>query len=242
LKITMIGTGNAFAKAYYNNNALVETEQIRLLIDCGITLPHALYQSGRTFADLDGVLISHMHGDHIGGLEELAFQMMYTYARKPTLYIAESLIEPLWNHSLRGGLVQGELDSIECFFHVVPLQPGIDIKLATDLKIKLIQTEHIKNKDSYSFIINDTFFYSADMTFNPKLLHELHNAGVQTIYHDCQLEGPGYVHTTLDELLSLPLELQRKIKLMHYGDTIGNYIGKTGAMEIVEQGKPSIIE
>lgn len=242
MKITMIGTGNAFAKAYYNNNALVETEHIRLLIDCGITLPHALYQSGRTFADLDGVLISHMHGDHIGGLEELAFQMMYTYARKPTLYIAESLIEPLWNHSLRGGLVQGELDSIDCFFHVVPLQPEINIELAKDLKIKLIQTEHIKNKDSYSFVINDTFFYSADMTFNPKLLHELHNAGVQTIYHDCQLEGPGYVHTTLDELLSLPLELQRKIKLMHYGDTIGNYIGKTGAMEIVEQGKPSIIE
>jgi len=242
LKITMIGTGNAFAKAYYNNNALVETEHINLLIDCGITLPHALYQSGRTFADLDGVLISHMHGDHIGGLEELAFQMMYTYARKPTLYIAESLIEPLWNHSLRGGLVQGELDSIDCFFNVVPLQAGIDIELAKDLKIKLIQTEHIKNKDSYSFIINDTFFYSADMTFNPKLLHELHDAGVQTIYHDCQLEGPGYVHTTLDELLSLPLELQRKIKLMHYGDTIGNYIGKTGAMEIVVQGKPSIIE
>lgn len=242
MKITMIGTGNAFAKTYYNNNALVETEHIKLLIDCGITLPHALYQSGRTFADLDGVLISHIHADHIGGLEELAFQMMYTYARKPTLYIAEPLIEPLWNHSLRGGLVQGELDTIDCFFNVVPLQPEADIQFATDLKIKLLQTEHIKNKDSYSFVINDKFFYSADMTFNPKLLYELYAAGVQTFYHDCQLEGRGDVHTTLDELLSLPLELQSKIKLMHYGDTIGNYIGKTGAMEIVEQGKPSIIE
>lgn len=242
MKITMIGTGNAFAKAYFNNNALLETDNMKLLIDCGITLPHALYQSGRTFAELDGVLISHIHADHIGGLEELAYQMMYTYARKPTLYIAETLIEPLWNHSLRGGLVQGELDHIECFFNVVPLQPNTDIQLAEDLKIKLLKTDHIKNKDSYSFIINDTFFYSADMTFNPKLLEELHQAGVQTFYHDCQLEGPGHVHTTLKELLTLPLELQRKIKLMHYSDTIGNYIGKTGAMEIVEQGKPSIIE
>lgn len=242
MNITMLGTGNAFAKNFFNNNALIETKHLRLLIDCGITLPHALYQSGRNFSDLDGVLISHIHADHIGGLEELAFQMMYTYSRKPTLYIAESLIKPLWNHSLRGGMAQGELNQIEDFFHVVPLQPNVDIELAPDLKVKLLKTEHIKNKDSYSFIFNDTFFYSADMVFSPNLLIELHQSGIQTIYHDCQLEPPGQVHATLEELLTLPVELQRKIKLMHYGDTIGNYIGKTGAMEIVEQGKPSIIE
>lgn len=242
MKITMIGTGNAFAKAYYNNNALVETDQMKLLVDCGITLPHALYQAGRSFDELDGVLISHIHADHIGGLEELAFQMMFKYQKKPVLYIAESLVEPLWSKSLQGGLTQGELNTLDCFFEVVALQPDTDIVLANDLKIKLIKTDHVPGKDSFSFIMNDHFFYSADMVFNPELLMELHEAGVHTFYHDCQLENPGIVHTTLDQLLTLPVELQRKIKLMHYGDTIGNYIGKTGEMTIVEQGKPSIIE
>lgn len=242
LKITMIGTGNAFAKAYYNNNALIETKQMKLLIDCGITLPYALYQAGRTFDELDGVLISHIHADHVGGLEEYAFQMMFKYGRKPVLYIAESLIEPLWTNTLQGGLTQGELNTIDSFFQVVALKPNLDYAFAEDLKVKLIKTDHIPGKDSFSFIINDRLFYSADMVFNPQLLLELHEQGIQIFYHDCQLENPGVVHTTLDQLLTLPAELQRKIKLMHYGDTIGNYNGKTGEMEIIEQGKPSIIE
>ena len=62
------------------------------------------------------------------------------------------------------------------------------------------------------------------------------------IYHDCQLEEPGVVHASLDQLLTLPLSLQQIIKLMHYGDRIGDYIGMTGAMEIVQQGVTSIID
>lgn len=237
--ITMIGTGNAFAKQHYNNNALIQQHSFNLLVDCGITLPHALYEQGYSFDQLDGVLISHIHSDHVGGLESYAFQMMFRYKKKATLFIAESLVEPLWETSLKGGLVQGNFTSIEDYFNVIPLIPNTTYELAPDLHIKLIQTEHIPNKDSYSILFNDTFFYSADMTFNPQLLQQLVNDGVQTIYHDCQLESPGVVHTSLEELLSLPDQLQQKIKLMHYGDTIGDYIGKTGLMEIVQQGIPS---
>lgn len=239
MNITMLGTGNAFAKNYYNNNALIEQHSFKLLLDCGITLPHALHTYGYQFDQLDGVLISHIHSDHVGGLESYAFQMLFKYRKKPTLYIVESLIEPLWESSLKGGLVQGELNSIDDFFHVVPLTAGQSYTLTPELKVTPIKTEHIPNKDSYSFIFNDTFFYSADMTFNPALLHSLVEQGINVIYHDCQLETPGAVHTTLEELLTLPEHIQQKVKLMHYGDTIGNYIGKTGFMEIVEQGKPS---
>lgn len=239
--ITMIGTGNAFAKQYFNNNALIQQNNFQLLVDCGITLPYALHKQGHSFNQLDGVLISHIHSDHVGGLESYAFQMMFKYKRKPTLYIAESLIQPLWETSLKGGLSQGDLNRIEDFFHVVPLIPGQTYELASELSVKLIQTKHIANKDSYSILFNDHFFYSADMTFNPQLLHELMDSGVELFYHDCQLESPGVVHTSLEELLTLPADLQQKIKLMHYGDTIGNYIGKTGLMEIIEQGKPSTI-
>jgi ribonuclease BN (tRNA processing enzyme) len=233
----MLGTGSAFAKRFNNNNALIEAGESRLLVDCGITLPKALHESGISFSELDAVLISHIHGDHVGGLEELAFQMMFKYGRKPVLYIADTLVAPLWEHTLKGGLVQGELNELEHFFEVRPLSPGQPYEVLPGIKVELIKTDHIPGKDSYSFIFNDVFFYSADMKFNAALLESLAGRGVNAMYHDCQLEAPGAVHACLDELLTLPSELQEHIWLMHYGDAIDDYRGNTGHMRIVEQGK-----
>lgn len=237
MHITMLGTGSAFAKKYYNNNALIEADGCRLLVDCGITLPTALHKAGIEFGSLDGVLISHMHGDHVGGLEEYAFQMLFKHGRKPLLYIADTLVKPLWEQTLKGGLTQGDLTALEDFFVVKPLVPGEDYSLAPDLKVRLIRTQHIPNKDSYSFLFNDRFFYSADMKFDGELLKQLAEQGVTTIYHDCQLEPPGMVHATLDELLTLPENIQDIVWLMHYGDAMEDYRGRTGPMRIVEQGK-----
>lgn len=237
MNIRMIGTGSAFAKKYDNNNALIETNGFRLLVDCGITLPKALHQQGITFPELDAVLISHIHGDHVGGLEEYAFQMMFKYNRKPVLYIADTLIEPLWEHTLRGGLTQEPLVKLEDFFEVRPIEPNVQYELHPGLTVKLLQTKHIANKPSYSFLFNQRFFYSADMRFDPGLLQQLVDEGVTTIYHDCQLEAPGVVHASLEELLRLPEAIQRKTWLMHYGDAIEQYEGQTGYMRIVEQHK-----
>ncbi|MEK3885715.1 MBL fold metallo-hydrolase [Paenibacillus sp. PL2-23] len=235
MHITMLGTGSAFAKRYNNNNALIEANGYRLLVDCGITLPKALHDFGMDFPQLNAVLISHIHGDHVGGLEELAFQMMFKHQRKPVLYIADVLVEPLWEHTLRGGLTQGDLNSITDFFEVQPLQVGKSYILANGLTVELIQTKHIEGKASFSFLFNGTFFYSADMRFDGQLLQELVERGVETIYHDCQLEPPGVVHACLDELLTLPAEVQEKTWLMHYGDAMEQYADKTGRMRFVKQ-------
>lgn len=51
-------------------SGLVETEGVRILIDCG---PDFRQQSIRmnTFLPIDGVLITHEHYDHVGGLDDL---------------------------------------------------------------------------------------------------------------------------------------------------------------------------
>ncbi|GKU78437.1 MBL fold metallo-hydrolase [Paenibacillus sp. L3-i20] len=237
MKITMVGTGSAFAKRFDNNNALIEVDEFRLLVDCGITLPRALHEMDIQFVDLDAVLISHIHGDHVGGLEELAFQMMFKFKRKPVLYLAQQLIKPLWENTLRGGLTQESLSRLEHFFIVKPLETGKQYELAPGLIVELIQTKHIIDKDSFSFLFNSRFFYSADMRFDGQLLQKLVDGGVETIYHDCQIETPAVVHAGLDELLTLPESIQKKLWLMHYGDGIDEYRGKTGSMRIVEQRK-----
>ena len=74
-------------------------EPYRLLVDCGCDARHALAGTRLSFADLDGVYISHPHSDHIGGLEGFAlttiFNPFYTAKKKEWLgdkFIIDRLI------------------------------------------------------------------------------------------------------------------------------------------------------
>ncbi|MNM72036.1 ribonuclease Z [compost metagenome] len=236
LQIQMLGTGGAFAKKYFNNNALLYTDHQTLLIDCGVTAPISLYQLGKTSADIDAVLITHIHADHVGGLEEFAFQMKYIYQQRPVLYIAEQLVQPLWEHTLKGGLGQDGIERLEDAFEVRLLREGQRTPIDSSLEVEIIQTPHIEGKKSYSLYLNGEIFYSADMKFQPELLKQLTSErGCRKIFHEVQLIGQGIVHTTLDELLSLPSEIRSQISLMHYGDEMEQCKGHTAEMEFLRQ-------
>ncbi|SMG14004.1 MBL fold metallo-hydrolase [Paenibacillus aquistagni] len=235
IQIQMLGTGSAFAKRYYNNNAMISTSKQTFLIDCGITAPLAIHQIEQSFNDFEGVLVTHLHADHIGGLEEYAFQMKFLHQRRPKLFIANTLLEPLWEHSLKAGMTQPGIDCIEDVFEVIPIIPAQAHEITPELKVEWMETPHIPGKQSYSLLINDTFFYSADIRFQPDLLQSLVEQGVHTIWHDCQLEGEGEVHATIKELLTLPPSIQSKILLMHYGDTRPEWDGHTGPMPFINQ-------
>jgi hydroxyacylglutathione hydrolase len=237
VSLQMLGTGSAFAKNYFNNNGLLLDEDYTLLIDCGITAPLAIHELGKSFRDVSAILITHIHADHVGGLEELALTLTHKYGDKMTLLLPEPLVQPLWETTLRGGLYPKDVvGSLEDIFDIRPLKPGIQHRLSSAITLELIRTPHIPGKDSYSLLLNNDIFYSADMIFQPDLLLNLvRKRGVRKILHDCQLLGPGYVHTTLEELMSLPEEVRQMIKLMHYSDEKPDFVGRTGEMEFLEQ-------
>lgn len=237
LEIRMIGTGSAFAKKYFNNNALVTCNGYTLMIDFGITAPLAMYHMNVPLDLIDGVFVTHLHADHIGGFEELMLRLKFNYRKKPSLFIEENLIEPLWNHSLKGGLEFGAegRQSLDDFFHLVPLKVGVVQDIHPGFTLELLPTKHFLDMPSYSLIINGDLFYSGDTVFDPQLLQAVHERGCSYLLHDCQLDGHGLVHATLAELLTLPEAIQHKLWLMHYGDNMEAFIGKTGPMTFVRQ-------
>ena len=69
IKITFLGTGDAFGHGGRLQPCItVETPLHRFLMDCGTTAMPALHRFGVTPNHIEMILISHLHGDHFGGL------------------------------------------------------------------------------------------------------------------------------------------------------------------------------
>ena len=86
MKITLLGTGTSIGvptigcdckvctstdprDKHLRCAALVQTEHTQMLIDCGPDIRHQMLP--RPFRKLDGVLLTHEHYDHVGGIDDL---------------------------------------------------------------------------------------------------------------------------------------------------------------------------
>lgn len=72
MKLTILGSGSS------GNCAYLETDQTRLLVDAGLSgrqIRQRLLTLGRTPENLNGILITHEHSDHIQGLVGLAAKL-----------------------------------------------------------------------------------------------------------------------------------------------------------------------
>lgn len=239
MKVTFLGVGSAFSKKNGNSNLLIESGNIKLLVDFSLLCSKALVTYGLSLKDITHIFISHLHADHVSGLEEVAFMTRLVYRCKPALLSTASLLERTWATNLRGGLEfieerPGELDpqTLGDFFTVMPLQPETWITLGTDpgLRIHLHPTNHVMGMESYGLEVEELpggfakrFFFSSDTKYAPDLI--AHGAKTcSTLFHDCQLFDSGEnnvmgVHTSYTQLLQVPAEIRRRMWLYHYGDS-----------------------
>jgi hypothetical protein len=67
MQIKFLGTGGAFEPHMGTSAAIVSTGGKNILIDCGYTTIKTLIEKNLV-KTIDYVLITHLHGDHIGGL------------------------------------------------------------------------------------------------------------------------------------------------------------------------------
>lgn len=131
-KLTFLGVGSAFAgRELGQSNMIVESDSGKLLlIDCGSRCQDMLEEvcgiANKDLGKIDGVYISHLHGDHVGGMEWLALCTYFnpTIRDKPKLYCIEDLMHEMWDSSLKGGLstIQGGEATLTTYFDCQPLQ------------------------------------------------------------------------------------------------------------------------
>jgi glyoxylase-like metal-dependent hydrolase (beta-lactamase superfamily II) len=198
----------------------------RLLIDCGSDARRALAALGLSQRDVEAVFISHLHGDHVGGLEWLGFTTYFDpEARRPRLFVPESLVTPLWDNCLRAPMevLDHGLGHLEDFFDVIPLGPDRPLTWR-GLTLDLAPTEHLRANDGLTMtsfglrIPGPTrkAYFTSDSRFDPETLGA-HYAWADVIFQDCETAGRvSGAHTHYRDLLTLPAEVRGRMWLYHY--------------------------
>jgi ribonuclease BN (tRNA processing enzyme) len=89
MRVTVAGSGDAFGSgSRFNTCFFLETAKGTLLVDCGASALVALKAYGLDPDRIDAVVLSHLHGDHFGGLPFLLLDAQFLAGRNRPLLIA----------------------------------------------------------------------------------------------------------------------------------------------------------
>jgi ribonuclease BN (tRNA processing enzyme) len=154
--VTVLGAGDAFAsKGRFQAGYVARIGGLRVLMDAGPTLLASMKRVGLSPADLDVVLISHLHGDHFGGLPFLLLEYLYEAPRRRRLTLAgpPHLEERTWAlfHTM---YPESETTELARQLDFVVLQPGLSHHLGAALQVQSIRTPHTVNDISLAYRIS----------------------------------------------------------------------------------------
>ncbi|MEJ2376750.1 MAG: MBL fold metallo-hydrolase [Pseudolabrys sp.] len=89
MKLTIVGCGDAFGSGGRGNTCFwLETAKATLVVDFGATALPGLKGQGLCPNAIDAVVLSHLHGDHFGGLPFLLLDYQFLARRERDLLIA----------------------------------------------------------------------------------------------------------------------------------------------------------
>lgn len=245
VSLTFLGTGGFFTETHGHSNMVLQAGSERLLIDAGPNIGASLKSQGLRHTDIDSVYISHMHGDHAGGLEWLALARHFDHddthcqAPKLGLFAHESTIPQVWQ-MLQPSLgylytevskpkVMGISDYFIC-------QPLLQFFEWWGIGFELIPSNHIVT--SYGLCITipgkkrgTTVYISSDCVIPERAIKNMKNPGAaftpflgphglaDWIFHDCEThQPPSGVHAHFEDLCLLPPEIKSRMWLYHYSD------------------------
>ncbi|MCG9723605.1 MBL fold metallo-hydrolase [Shewanella sp. Isolate7] len=217
----IIGCGHSEAVENFNNNALLHHGNQNLLVDCGHTVKHALNAQSLNIGQIDAIFITHVHGDHVFGLERVAYESKFKYQKKIKLILREEVITELWSETLKGSLGYNSdgSASLEDYFDLVILKE--DYFFFNGLRIDLVRVNHTPGKSTHGIVVDNKIFYSSDTLAIPETINTL---DFKVGFHDVTLSDFNPVHATLDSLINeYSYDIRKKLYLMSYEDSWREY-------------------
>lgn len=174
MRLTVVGCGDAFGSGgRYNTCFRLEAAGKTFLIDCGASTHVALNAHGIDPNTIDAIVLSHLHGDHFGGIPFLLLQGQFLIPRERPLLIAgppgsteriDALVEACFPRATK--------NKWRFPWSVTEIPVGVPTD-ALGLNVVSAEVVHFSGAPSTALRISDgarTFAYSGDTQWTEALL------------------------------------------------------------------------
>lgn len=222
MKVVVVGTGDAFSARHYGSSAAIVDPAGTVLIDAPDSIMGALAdasaRSGVALSPLsiDDILITHLHGDHVNGLEAFGF-VRWLHHRKtghplPRLHAMREVADRIWER-LAPAMDQYGTATLADYFslHVLPEDSSAQVG---PLSVRFRRGRH--TVPCCGFLLSDgrrCLGWSGDTAWDPAHVEWLKQADV--LVHET---SPAPAHTPVEHLNGLPADVRARMHLVHMPD------------------------
>jgi ribonuclease BN (tRNA processing enzyme) len=225
MRLITLGTGNAFAeRGRFHSAVAIRTGRQTVLVDCGPCIMPALARTGIKPEEIDAILVTHLHGDHIGGLPMLLLDYQFRSRRKRPLLIIGSAQCAVRLEALTR-LMFKEVTRERRRFPVIyqTIAPGDEVRLRGGIDVRAYRMKHAKEEPSLGYRIESAGHVVAitgDTNWCQSIAQM--SQGADLLLTDCTYFNLAIsIHLSYTRLLRHESEIgARRVVLTHVGDEL----------------------
>lgn len=228
VQLTFLGTGNAFADGGRSHACiLVTAPEGRILLDCGGSSLPAI-KGACDPSTIDAVAITHLHGDHFGGLVFLVMEQKYAPRTRPLVIGGPP--------SLHKRFEDASIALFDDFFRDLPYALTFSVlgsrpTLLGPAEVTALPVQHVPDSEPHGLRVRiggKLIAYSGDARWSDELIPLADGADL-FICETTYFQEPDPVHLSAKELVAHRGELR-------CGRVIGTHLGRDAIANIASLG------
>ncbi len=182
-EICFLGTGGSVATVERDNTSfLIRHNADLILIDCPGSVIQKVKKLGFEPTDIQSILVTHIHPDHVYGLPSFIHSLMLTECQVD-LFGSEKAIDFCARFLELFHLLD---EKIKCRIRFFPLGPDQNFTLASVIECTTKKVPHNESSLGFGFYFDtsgQSVYYSGDTPAHPPLFESA--AGADYLIHDC---------------------------------------------------------